>query len=79
MNMPTGDFSPLLNAGVIGVVLWWFMQQTTVRLDKMNDAINRMTRAQLLTLLNLENLDSRTKEAAQSLLKELDDATKPNA
>lgn len=74
--------SPLINVGAIGAVLWWFLTQTNPRLEalqkemqamgsRIEGALDRLTRAQMLTLLNQPETPDALKREAREVLKEV--------
>jgi hypothetical protein len=65
---------PLLNLGAIGAVLAWFLVNLGPRLERIERAIDRLTRAQMLTLLSRPDVPEPVKRLAGDLVKELDHA-----
>lgn len=63
---------PLLNLGAIGAVLAWFLVNLSPRLDRIERAIDRLTRAQMLTLLSRPDVPEGVKTLANDLVHELD-------
>lgn len=66
-----------LNAGVGGLVIWWFMQRMTPAITDLARAIDRMGRILVtLTLSVAQNLAhcAAVEEQCQGYIKELDDA-----
>ena len=68
----------LLQAGVAGAVLAWFMLRAEKRFDMYEDrilrvehALDRLTRAQMLTLLARSDVDEPIKDQARAVLAEL--------
>lgn len=60
---------PLLNLGGVGVVLAWMLWRTDRRLERLERAIDRLTRAQLLFLLAVGPAGAGAE--ARALLEEL--------
>jgi hypothetical protein len=64
------DFvQPLINVGAVGGVLAWVLWRTDRRLERLERAIDRLTRAQTLALVAHES--SGVRQQAQALLAEL--------
>lgn len=61
----------LLQAGVAGVVLAWFMLRAERRIDRVESALDRLTRAQMLTLIARADVEEMVKEQARAVLAEL--------
>ena len=61
----------LIQTGVAGILLWWFMNRTEHRLDGLERSIDRLTRTQLLALLADANAGEAIKTQARALLAEL--------
>lgn len=68
------DLSPLLNTGVAGVIIWWFMTRAEVHLREQAAAMDRMSRSVLLAVLAMETLSTPDRKRVQSILAELDEA-----
>lgn len=69
-------WEPLINLGAIGCVLAWFMFRSEPRMTRIEEAIDRNTRAQVLLAMALDVKYPVIKERTQDLLTELDDAEK---
>jgi hypothetical protein len=65
--------SPTLMAqfGIAGVVLAWFMFRVERRMDDMRQALDRLTRAQMLTLLARPDVDEAIKSQVRSIMTEM--------
>lgn len=61
----------LLQIGVPGVILWWFMTRVENRLDSLAKALDRQTRTQLILILSLPGVPEPSQRQARELLKEL--------
>lgn len=61
----------LVQAGVPGVVLGWFMWRSEVRMDRLERALDRMSRTQLLALLGRPDVEPAVKEQARAILAEM--------
>lgn len=60
----------LVQAGVAGVVLGWFMLRSESRMERLERSINQLTRAQMLMLLSRPDVDEGIKRQARDLLTE---------
>lgn len=80
--MVMDNLSPLINLGAIGAVLWWFLTQTNPRLDavqrelrdmgnQVQRSLDRLTRAQMLTLISRTDVPDAIKREAREILKEV--------
>ena len=69
---PNVTLAPLLNFGALGIVVGWFMLVTTGRLDRIERAIDRMTRAMALDVIARPQVAESVREQAQQLLRELE-------
>lgn len=69
--MPADSLAGLLNFGAIGSVLAWMLWRSDARQEKIERALDRLTRAQMLTLLARTDVDDHIKVQAKSLLREL--------
>lgn len=72
----TFDPAALLNLGVAGVVLWWFMSRLETRLKDQAGAMDRMSRAILVSVVTLERLAEPERKRVNAILEELDEAEK---
>lgn len=70
---------PLLNAGVLGVVLVWLMTRVETRMKEhdrrmvaIENAANRTTRAILLLVVSLKNANEAAKTEAKAVMREVD-------
>jgi hypothetical protein len=64
-------FQALAPAGVAGVVLGWFMLRSDGRMDRVERALDRLTRAQMLTLLSRPEVEETVKVQARAVLNEM--------
>ena len=62
----------LINTGVAGMVLAWFMLRLTPAIIAMRASIDRMTRASMLELVTRENVAPAVRDAAQRIIDECD-------
>lgn len=69
--MPPVDFTGLLNFGAIGFVLAWMLWRSDARLNQIERALDRLTRAQMLTLIARPDVDDHVKRQATAILCEL--------
>jgi hypothetical protein len=76
--MPTevAQYAPLVNVGAVGLILWWFMQRAEVRFKAIEDAIDRSTKSQMLSILSRNDVRPEIKAEAQAVLDEVKDAGK---
>lgn len=65
---------PLLNLGAIGAVLAWFLIQLIPRLERIERALDRLTRAQMLTLISRKDAPPEVKALARDLVGEVEEA-----
>lgn len=63
----------LVQGGVAGVVLAWFMFRTEGRLKAIETSNDRIARSVLLLVLSLRDVNTSAKSEAQKVLKEIDD------
>lgn len=61
----------LVQAGVPGILLWWFMTRTERRLDSLERSIDRLSRTQLLALLADASVGEPIKMQARAILAEM--------
>lgn len=59
------------SAGVAGVVLLWFMTRSEKRLDRLEQALDRLARAQMLTLLARPDVEEVIKAQVRAILAEM--------
>ena len=62
--------SPLIDNGILGAILAWFMFKTEARLRGIEDAIDRANRAILIASLSMRGFD--VKSEVQSLQREVE-------
>lgn len=68
------ELAPLFQVGAIGAILAFLLLKTEPRLRGMEAAIDRNSRALMLSLLAGEQVSAALKAQAQALLEELHDA-----
>lgn len=68
-------WGPLVNLGAIGCVLFWFLLKTDPRLRRIEEAIDRNSRANLLAVLSMNGVPSHVKKQAEAIIGELDKAS----
>jgi hypothetical protein len=66
--------APIIQFGVGGGVLVWFMFQSEPRLRAIEAAIDRMARAILLLVISIPGAASAAKEQAEGIKKEIEEA-----
>ena len=65
------DLAPLLNVGAVGVILAWHLFRTESRLDRMERAIDRMVRAQMIEVAAGLQVPEPVREQARAVLSEM--------
>jgi hypothetical protein len=68
---------PLLNLGAIGAVLAWFLINLNPRMERLERAINRLTRAQMLSVMSRRDTPKEVKQLASDLVRELEEDEAP--
>lgn len=58
----------LLQYGITGIVLAWFMFRVEAKLDASTKAMDRMTRAVTLAVISMPGVDEPMRRAARDLL-----------
>lgn len=78
VSAPSGTawVAPILQFGVGGGVLVWFMLSCTPRLKGIESAIDRLARSILLLVVALPQANEPTKTQARAIITEVDDAEK---
>jgi len=61
----------LINFGALGIVLAWFMFRTEGKLERIERALNRLARAELISTLSRPDVDEPVKRQARRALQEL--------
>lgn len=69
-------WEPLIQFGIAGVVLGWFMFMTEPRLRAMEASIDRMARSVLMLVIALPHATEATKSQAHGIIAELDEAAR---
>ena len=70
VSASVNGLEPLLNLGAVGAVLAWFLLKAEPRMRAMEDAIDRLVRAQMLDILSRPEVAPAIKDQAQRLLTE---------
>lgn len=70
------DWSSLAEYGIIGVVLGWFLWKAEPRMRSMEAAIDRMTRGNMIMLMEIQRTTPEGKRQAQALIEEINQADK---
>lgn len=73
------DFQPLLNAGVQGAVLWWFMKSNDRRLQRIEEKQELSVRAITVLTLSLPTAPEAAKRESRQILSELEALNRPQA
>lgn len=61
---------PVVNAGVAGSVLTWFLWRAERRLERIERALDRLARAQMLALVSRADVAEPVRHYAESILHE---------
>lgn len=69
--METTAVPLLFQLGVVGVVLAWLMFRVEKRMERVELALDRLTRTQLLTLLARPDVEETVKSQVRSILAEM--------
>ncbi len=72
----TEFMAPLLQAGIPGVVLAWFMIRSEARFRGMEKAVNRMSRSVLLLVVSMDSSNHAVRAEANELLEEINAANR---
>lgn len=64
----------VVQGGVAGAVLAWFMFRTESRLKAIEAAEDRMARAHLLLVISMHQSNETAKQEARAIVREIDDA-----
>lgn len=72
----TFDFSPLLNVGATGVILAWMLWQAVPRMRGIESAVDRLSDAILILLLEIDRTTPQAREQAQVIRNKIKDARK---
>ena len=67
------DLTPLANVGAVGIILAWHMIRIVPRLDRIERAIDRQTRAHMLDILSRPGVSEPVRRQAQALNREIKD------
>lgn len=70
------DIQPLLNAGVQGVVLWWFMKSNDRRLERLEQKVELQVRATTVLTLAIPAAPEAAKRQAREILGDLEQLKK---
>ncbi len=69
--MPDTVWTTLANVGVAGIVLGWFMFVVTPQLKGIESAIDRMSRAILILVIEMASSSVGAKTQAQTIIDEI--------
>jgi hypothetical protein len=67
------DLTPLANVGAVGLILAWYLLQNAPRLDRIERAIDVLSKAILLDLVSRDSTSPMVRTQAESLLRTIDD------
>lgn len=65
------DLTPLLQLGAVGAILAFFLVQTNPRLERVERALDFLSRTMLLDIVSRENIAEVNRRQAQSMLKQM--------
>lgn len=65
------DLTPLLQLGAVGAILAFFLIQTNPRLERVERALDFLSRTMLLDIVSRENIAEVNRRQAQSMLKQM--------
>ncbi len=65
----------LLNVGAIGGITVWLLTRMDRKLDRMERALNRLCRTQLIEILSRPTTSETVREQATAVLKEIDNGS----
>lgn len=72
----TGDgWGPIINTGVVGCMLAYYLLRTEPRLSRIERAIARSDKANMLLLIGMKSITPAIREQSQRLIDEIDEAT----
>lgn len=71
-QLSTEFMGPLIQAGIPGVVLAWFMLRSEARFRGMEKAVNRMSRSVLLLVVSMDSSNQAVRHEAKGLLAEIE-------
>ncbi len=67
------DVTPLLQLGAVGAVLAWFLVQTNPRLERIERAIDLLSKALLLDIVGRPQTSDNIRTQAESMVRQIDD------
>jgi hypothetical protein len=73
------DLTPLANVGAVGVVLAWFMLVTIPRLERIERAVDILSKAILLDQVSRPGVSPVVKAQAQGMINTIDDKYKASS
>lgn len=65
------DLTPLLQLGAVGAILAFFLLQTNPRLERVERALDFLSRTMLLDIVSRENIPDVNKRQADSMLRQM--------
>lgn len=65
------DLTPLLQVGAVGAILGWILVQTNPRLERVERALDFLSRTMLLDIVSRDGVPEVNKRQAQSMLRKL--------
>lgn len=67
-------WSPLINLGAVGCILAWFLIKLEPRMRRIEQAIDRASRAQMLAVMSMHGIPANIREQAEGLKQEIEAA-----
>lgn len=67
------DLTPVLQLGAVGAVLAWFLLQTNPRLERMERAIDLLSKAILLDLIGRPETQPNVRAQAEEMVRTIND------
>lgn len=65
------DLTPLFQLGAVGAILAFFLVQTNPRLERVERALDFLSRTMLLDIVSRENIPEINKRQAASMLRQM--------
>lgn len=71
--MPAVELTPLFQLGAVGAVLAWFLLQTNPRLERVERAIDLLSKAILLDLIGRPETQPNVRAQAEEMVRTIND------
>ena len=65
------EWGAFANLGAFGAIVAWMLLRAEPRLERIERALEQLTRAQMLTLISRPEVEAAVKEQARQLLEEI--------